>query len=278
VLSKSVSEPVPAKKKRFKKWMWIPVGLVACFCSLVFLAALKDSQKKARNPRPQVEQDIDQSSPEWPPIADAQEALLRQAIKNVDEHPDDPYARLELSQVFWDIGQPEPAMENFAQAREIGGEDPAFLEDAANFAFEKEWWFEALDTVLALNALTDGKLSVENRVRLARVIYRASEHPDAPKLFEAYSGRLPGIEPVVVKVARGRYLLYNTSVEEAQQVVDKVLSEEPESRPALLLQAEILIQTGNVVEARRILADLVRVGDPLWVSLEARVILTNNDK
>lgn len=269
---KSLGKAEP-KRRRLRWWYAVPLLLGLCICGFIGLnlAQGQGDQSGGVNPEPGVSTPVppDRDEPGLEP-SDPVEAA-RQAVR---EHPDDPFAHLDLAMALLDIGQVDEAQAAMQEAQALAGEDnPDFYLAAGDQFAERELWVFAAGMYVHLAALEDGRLPSDVKERMELSIYRAAEDTGARLAFIA-GDQVRGIDPLLIDVARARFQLYQGKPVVAQGILDGVLERQPDYPPAQLLQAEILLGTDEPEPAVELLEMLVRREEPPhWVRMAAEFML-----
>jgi Tfp pilus assembly protein PilF len=279
-------QPVPKeKKRRFRRWMWIPIGLVACFCSLVMLNAIQENRQSGTQIETvefvadagEPEGQADAAAENGPPPAESgsdsdKRAALENAQKNVEENPDDPFAYLDLAVIYIDLGDEEAAQETFAQGQELAGDNPDYFVVAGDLLAARERWLMALDQYLRA---FDRGIGSGDRVFLNKVsqaAYFAAADPAAEEFFTR--NQVIDRTNEIAQAVRARFLALHGNPEEALRMIEDELRLRPETPLYRLVHAEILKILGDLVPAEQILQDLIENGlTPSWIKVEARKML-----
>lgn len=273
--SKTEVSKSPAPKRN-SKWIWIGGGLAVILCCAVGLVAFRDNIRSMIAPPTVVIEstaveatalpvEVNTELPPPPPAQNEPPQLVaaREAVK---QNPGDPNAHLQLSLALWDIGQTEPSIEELAQAANLAGPaNEEFFINAAQEFKNREAWVPAAGMYMRLTGIYREEDMPENlKTDLYEAVFKAAEQKDMP-LFVFFE-RIDAFNLPLGFVVRGRYALYNGSVDEAKLQLtnaDKVRSDFYE---AFLLKAEIELKTGSVAAAKNILLSLSSdLGAPEWV-------------
>ena len=291
VAEKTVAAKAPAKKR--SPWMWVGIGVVAIFCCLFAIVALRNNRlarpgllatsvgtravgtenqsatltpapQGAGSPQPTVE--VSPTVEISPAVAAAHEA--------VDKNPGDPYAHLQLSLAFWDAQQVHASMEELAQAANLAGPDNKdFLVKAADEFRSREAWVAAAGVELRLvQAYGSEPLPEDVLNNFHEAVYKASEQKDMP-LFVFFE-RIDSVDLPLGYVARGRYALYNGSLADAKLQLASAQKVKPEQYENYLLNAEIEMKVGSRAKAKNTLLSLSSdLGAAEWIRTLAEQIL-----
>jgi hypothetical protein len=188
----------------------------------------------------------------------------------VKQNPGDPNAHLQLSLALWDSGQTGPAIEELAQAANLAGptNEPFFINAAQEFK-RREAWVLAAGMYMRLSGIyRENEMPEALKADLYEAVYKAAENKDMP-LFVFFE-RVDAFNLPLGFVVRGRYALYNGSLDDAKLQLanaDKVKSDFYE---AFLLRAEIELKTGNTTAAKNIFLSLASdLGASEWVRIMA---------
>jgi tetratricopeptide (TPR) repeat protein len=196
------------------------------------------------------------------------------ATELVTNNPGDPNAHLALSLALWDSNQIAASVEELAQAANLTGPDDKefFMNAAAEFK-NREAWVPAAGMYMRLVPMAHGGQIPENVQRdLHEAIYKASEKKDMP-LFVFFE-RIDNYDLPLGYVSRGRYALYNGSLEDAKLQLANAKKLKPDMYEVFLLEAEIEMKNGNKDAAEPILLSLSSdLKAPDWVRVMADTFL-----
>lgn len=277
VKTEITKSPTP---KRNSKWIWIGSGMAVILCCAIGLVAFRNNIRSMIAPPTVIVEstaveattlpvEINTELPP-PPPAQNEPPLLAAALEAVKQNPGDPNAHLQLSLVLWDAGQTAPSIEELAQAANLAGPaNEKFFINAAQEFKNREAWVPAAGMYMRLTGIYREEDMPENlKTDLYEAVFKAAEQKDMP-LFVFFE-RIDSFNLPLGFVVRGRYALYNGSVDDARLQVanaDKVRSDFYE---AFLLKAEIELKSGSVTVARNILLSLSSdLGAPEWVRIMA---------
>jgi tetratricopeptide (TPR) repeat protein len=188
----------------------------------------------------------------------------------VNQNPGDPNAHLQLSLAYYDAGQSRQAMEELAQAANLaGGTNKEFFLKAADEYKKREAWIAVAGMYLRVaQTFNKGQIPDEVSVGLHESVYKAAEHKEMP-LFVFFE-RIDAVDLAMGYVARGRYALYNGTLDDAKLQLANAEKAAPTMYEVFLLKAEIDVKEGKTDEAKGILLSLSSdLGAPDWVRLMA---------
>jgi serine/threonine protein kinase len=209
------------------------------------------------------------------PVVEEAPAILsaRQAVK---QNPGDPNAHLQLSLALWDDGQVNPSYEVLAQAANLAGTNKDFFMNAAQEFKQREAWVSAAGMYLRLVGLGEKEnIPLDVLEGLSESVYRAASDKDMP--LYVFFERIDAFDLPLGYVTRGRYALYNGSVEDAKQQLSNAEGVRSDMYEVFLLKAEIELKVGSKVTAQNILISLSSdLGAPDWVRAMAEELLKNN--
>ena len=269
----SVVEPVgktvavkSAAPKRSSSWMWIGVGLVSVLCVGSALLAVWRNRATLQTPPTTAPATVTVAAPSTPlpvvatgvPFSTLQSISpeVSAASDQVLKNPGDPDAHLALSLALWDAKEVAQSMQELAQAANLAGtDDKDFFMNAASEFKTREAWAPAAGMYMRLVPMAHGgEIPGDVQRDLHETIYKASEKKDMP-LFVFFE-RIDSYDLPLGYIARGRYALYNGSVEDARAQLENARKLKPEMYEAFLLEAEIEMKAGNKDIARPILLSL----------------------
>jgi len=161
-------------------------------------------------------------------------------------------------------------MEELTQALNIAGPNNTdFLLKAAEEFKAREAWGAAAGIYLRLAPHyqnTGMPEEIENNFHEA--VYKSAEQKEL-QLLDVFE-RVDAINPQLGHIARGRYALYNGSLDDAKTQLANAEKLEPAMYEVLLLKAEITQKEGNSAETKDILLNLSSDPDvPEWIRFMA---------
>ncbi len=242
--------------QRLRWWQSISllVGGVVC-CLLVFGVVV--GGQRAQN------KEVSRTTPQDSQLGEA--ATIQRALEWVQNNPEDPYAHLELAVLYWDNGQYARATEAFKKAFDLADGDTQVLMGMLDAMQERGIWTGIAVTLLAYQGSHPEDFTQELRLRLNEAVYFAAETPNYADVVPVK--QLAAIHPGLEQVAKARNRLYQGEIEEAQAMLDRVFYQgSPVLPEALLLQAEIALNSGDQLLAREVLTELDAMDDlPEWI-------------
>ena len=157
----------------------------------------------------------------------------------------------------WNDGNHELAISSLREIRNMSGGDKAFFDDTLQKLIAGQYWSMAA-VVLSQMPLENGMQFMRPRVELAhQVLYMAAADPAAQDVFR------PGLErdyPLIAKVAVARHEFLFGNRQKAKDDLGKILSDPATSKiypEAPLLEAEMLLDTGDTTRARKSLDKII---------------------
>ena len=137
----------------------------------------------------------------------------------------------------------------------------------------REAWVPAAGMYMRLVPMAqNGQMPGNVQSDLRESIYKASEKKDMP-LFVFFE-RIDNFDLPLGYVARGRYALYNGTMEDARAQLANAQKLKSDMYEAFLLEAEIEMQEGNFDTAKPILLSLSSdLKAPDWLRLMAETFL-----
>ena len=268
-----------AAPKRSSSWMWICVGVVSILCIGVTLLAVWRNRPALRT-QPTVVAVMLTATPlpaTGIPFPTLQNISPEVAVASelVTNNPGDPDAHLQLSLALWDANEISASAQELAQASNLAGPNSKefFLKAAQEFK-AREAWVPAAGMYMRVAPTIRNEENGPNSVRgdLYEAVYKASAEKDMP-LFVFFE-RIDNFDLPLGYVARGRYALYNGSVEDAKLQLANAKKLKPDMFEAFLLEAEIEMKEGNFDTAKPILLSLSSdLKAPDWVRTMADTFL-----
>jgi serine/threonine protein kinase len=278
---KTVAVKSPAPKR--SPWMWIGVGVVTILCIGVALFAVLRNRPTLQRPPTTVPVTVTVAlltplpTATVAPVSTVQNISPEISAANdlVSKNPGDPDAHLQLSLAFWDAKEIPQSMQELAQAANLA--DPTnrdfFLKAAQEFK-ARAAWVPAAGMYMRVAPTIRNEENGPNSVRdeLFEAVYRASAEKDMP-LFVFFE-RIDNFDLPLGYIARGRYALYNGSLEDAKAQLENAKKLMPDLYEVYLLEAEIEMKTGNKNTAKPMLLSLSSdLKAPNWVRAMADTFL-----
>ena len=199
------------------------------------------------------------------------------AIKHVNDHPNDINAQLDLALVYWNASWFKQTYDTIAKVIQLSGMDNRdyFMQAGNKFRSQNEGWLPA--SILYFQAKRSYALSgdVPNHVNEAfrESYYKGSNRPETPAVlpFDVVSP----IDPLMALVAQSRFAYYQGRKIEATDLLGKAKRLEDTSREAALLEGELNLKEGHLDPARQILITLVQdtSSTPDWIRQFAQQLL-----
>lgn len=267
-------------KRRGSVWMWAGGGAAIILCCVVGLVAFRN------NPRPFFPRETEvpatftavpaPTDTAAPPSSTAvsEAPLVATAREAVQKNPADPYAHLEFSLALWDDGQKEASFEALAQAANLAGPtNETFFTDAAARFKERDAWIPVAGMYMRIAGIRRSEeMPIKIRDGLHEAVYRAASEKEMP-LFIFFE-RIDNFDLPLGFVSRGRYALYNGSVDDAKLQLANAEKVKSDFYEAFLLKAEIEMKVGSRVLAKNILISLSSdIGAPAWIREMASELL-----
>ena len=270
-------EPKPKKKR--SPWPFVAAGILLALCCLFVFIATQENRKNpniTQDPEPTPTQVIDAPPPEEPkpeppgPKEDIPPEVL-EAQRGADENPDDPFARLELSLLYWDVGKQRLAYENLNHAAEVAGGDVDFLIEAGHRFHERQAWIASAAMYLRVHKLIGvrGDVPKDIVMNFHEAVYMAAPNPELEVTYPLIDEIMKVDQPIGM-VAEARHAFYNGKFDEAQVSLNKVRQLDPNLFEAALLEAEMAVIEERFDAARLLLRPLMADLDtPEWIRLMA---------
>lgn len=276
----TVAAKSPAEKRSFS-WMWIGVGVVAILCVGVTMLAVMRNRPAAQTPPtavintpafiPLTPFPATEAPPPTPQhISPEVSAASEEVLKN----PGDPNAHLHLSLALWDANETTASMQELVQAANLAGpNNKEFFMNAAQEYKAREAWVPVAGMYMrSLPIKRDQQMPEDVRNNLHEAIYKASESKEMP-LFVFFE-RIDNYDLPLGYVARGRYALFNGSMDDAKIQLSNAEKVKPDMFEVFLLRAEIEMKLGNKETAKPILLSLSSdLGAPEWIRIMADTFL-----
>jgi len=297
---KQATAPVAVKKSNTSSpWMWLSIGLVALLClAVVFAAVLRNRVATLAAPSPFPTFSVNTATalpppsplPPLPPVPNdpglgtpgngepgnggnlpmptVQNASpdVLSGMESVKKNPNDPNAHLQLAIAFWDMKESGPALEELAHALNLAGPvNKEFIFKAIEEFKAREAWVPVAGMYVRLFPIYRGTgLPKEMEEDFHEAVYKSAEQKEMPLFI--FFDRVDIISKPLGFVARGRYALYNGTLEDAKLQLANAETENPDMPEVSLLKAEIALKEGDSEKAKNILLTLsADSGVPEWI-------------
>ncbi len=270
----------PVAEKRSSGWMWVSIVLMTIVCVGLGLFAYRNGLIRrffAQQTTVVVNSPAPVSPTALPPLTLQPNVspAIAAAQELVKQNPADPNAHLQLSLAFYDAGQSIRAGEALAQAANLAGANNKefFANASSQYRERNAWTFAAgMDLRLAQAHRAEGEIPEDVMTALRESVYKASEQKDMP-LFVFFE-RIDAANLPLGYIARGRYALFNGSIEEAKDNVQAAEKLKPDLYEIPLLKAEIAIRLKDINTAKSLLNALSSdLGAAAWIRTFADELL-----
>ena len=219
-------------------------------------------------------------------LVGAAQQSLAEAQAAVDAAPDDPWAHLDLFEVYLALGQYAQAEETLQRALELSGDDPAVVERAGDILGAYGAWAEAAGLyAYAARLIPESERAPELLNKIMQALYYSAADENAPDVFSKIQDYLPGDgagtddpRPAIQDALRARYTLHYGDSDEARTMIDGVVPRAPKMLLPRLIQGEIYLQIGETETGREILQALIdNPAAPVWMKDEAQGLLDSSE-
>jgi len=203
-------------------------------------------------------------------------AEIQDALKGVDQKPDDPFAHLRLALAYWDAGQSRLAYVSLAKAADLAGGDAGFFMRAGNRFVEREAWVAAaIMYQRAVLAQAGGEIPANLLDAYHEAVYKAVDRRDV-LLYLPFAG-IANVDQPMAYIAEGRFHLLRGNNVKAREFLERARQIKPTLPEVTLLDAEISFKEGNQEQARGLLDELMSNPDtPEWIRALADTYLIQN--
>lgn len=291
--------PLKSQKKKRSPWVWVSAGVVILLCFCIALFALRNSATQGTvgilddatltpfiDPptlTPFVDAPPQDATPLPPPgqgqppsnlatptmiPPDKMTPEIQAAYDQVRDNPGDPNSHLQLSLAFWDAGMELPAAEEYGQATNLAGpgNQEFYLKAAQDYKSRSAWHFAAgmYLRIMPMQLAQQGVVDEEIKDAFRESAYKAAPRNDFPLIVSF--DQLGKIQLDFLNIVRGRHLLYNGNITEAETALATAERSAEFLPEVYLLKAEIAIKKGNTEEAALILEGLTKDTNlPSWL-------------
>jgi serine/threonine protein kinase len=253
------AEAVPASKKKRSPWIWVGAVLIVLCCVGGLAVARNNRLSKASTPAPGGQAPVDQ-----PPIEQSNEP-------RADEH-------LNLALDAWREKDLKRSMDEVNQLVALGADQGDFLIEAGTQLYDAGQYIGAANVYARAAQYFKERgqqIPADVRERFEASFYFAVAMDEFPLYLPLDA--LKENEPALTFFAESRYALLHGNVEIARRNLDELLRIQPDWPLTRLLNAEVMLSEGNLLEPRKILLELSqspRVPD--WIKKEAGILLNKN--
>jgi hypothetical protein len=274
----------PVKKKTLKEklpkrwWVAIPIVLVICLCGIINIANRQNQREPTEMPF--IPEEVVNEGNQPNELSEeerlALENALDEAIRRVEENPEDPFAHLDLANAYLDLGEVEQALEEVAFGEPYAEDKVNYFEVAGDMFATRELWLPAFEMYIKAVTISGGGQLVGLADKFRQALYNASIDPGVEDLlFNAERRELrTQFAQVIVPTAQARFTLYHRDPNQALEMIDEVLEGNPEIPEARLVRAEALLQLDRPDEAEEILDSLAEQTLSPWLKVEVRRLLS----
>ncbi|MFN3491198.1 MAG: protein kinase domain-containing protein [Anaerolineales bacterium] len=269
----------PAAQKRSSSWLWIGIGLIFILCIGLGAFAYRNGlvRRFFAQPTTVIVNSPVPVIPTLPPLTPRPNLspAIAAAQELVQQNPADPNAHLQLSLAFYDDGQPVRAAEELAQAANLAGaNNKDFFANASRQYRDRGAWVltAGMDLRLAQAYRAEGDIPKDVMTALRESVYKASEQKEMP-LFVFFE-RIDAIDLPLGYIARGRYALFNGSLEDAKTNALAAEKIKPDLYEIPLLKSEIAIKLKDINTAKSLLnVSSSDLGAAAWIRTFANELL-----
>ena len=274
-------------KKRKSSLIWVGLGvflILLCGAGIFVtrtnlirrvLVGLQPTPVVVATVTPEIVAEVTEEATATLPALQEAPAILsaREAVK---QNPGDPNTHLQLSLALWDDGQSVESYEVLAQAANLAGTNKDFFMKAAQEFRQRNAWVSAAGMYLRLVGLGEKENVPPNILEgLHESVYKSTSDKNMP--LYVFFERIDSFDLPLGYIARGRYALYNGSIDDAKLQLSNAEGLRPDMYEVFLLKAEIELKVGSKVTAQNILLSLSSdLGAPDWVRGSAEELLKNN--
>ena len=200
---------------------------------------------------------------------------LDEAQERVEEEPDNPLAHVELAIALLDAGENDQGRAELDAARRLAGNDGRFYSSAGRMLAQQRYMLYAAEDFSTAVNLSPAPAE-ELIIALKQTMYMAASDQEFGDFLE--KADLARLEPEFVEIVRGRYLLLvKEDVTGAAKIARQFTTGEIKFYEVKLLEAEIIWNQGNKIEARNKLKVLSQdQAAPQWVRTLAEMIIHEN--
>jgi serine/threonine protein kinase len=259
-------EPAEKKKRQWRWWYSIPLGMVLCACLLVVIGILNQEP----DTRPGTLGSTNQES-----ASNAIDEAIQEALDDIAEDFEDPYAHLALAELYLEGGDTDAAVEQLRTGADLAGGDWEYSLAAGDLLLEYQFWLPALEQYIQVAEEEDALSDRDFVINFQNALYHAARNPDSQQILYGYDyEQIPReLGPAVLFAARARFELFvQERPDLAQETLDFGFERFGDLAVLRLAQAELFIHTEQFEQAQSLLDEL-KSGTAPWIRDQARALL-----
>jgi serine/threonine protein kinase len=273
-------------KKKRSPWLFVAGGVLLTICCVFGFFAIRQNRlnqgvsqvpelipTQVVNMPPPEEPNPEEPQPPPPGPVEDVPPEVQEARRRADENPEDPFARLELALIYWDVGMQRPAFDALNHAAELGAGDIDFLIHAGNEFQMREAWIASAAMYLRVYKRIglQGDVPEEIVMNLHEAIYKAAPNPELEVTYPLIEEIMRVDQPIGL-VAQARHAFYNGRFDDAQVALNKAKQLAPNMFEVSLLEAEMDVIEERFDAAKLRLQPLMADQDaPEWIRIMAEV-------
>lgn len=250
------STTIKVKRKRsIPHWVWwmiLPIFILLCLGAIV----LKNATDA---PGPgEILENIEAGSRD-----------ISEVQADLDNDPNNPYLHMELAAIYWENEQVQMANEEVVNVFGFAEDEPVLYLDFGNLLAEHgAWVYAAPSYILAERNMSNPPGEINDYI--SQAVYLGAFDPQAMNILLNPDLELDSMWAELVKA---RSALMENDFTQAENILDFVLSQNPDMPDALLFEVDLLIAQGKTREALRMVQILESRDDlPGWVYFELEQI------
>ncbi len=238
-----------------RRWGWLAAGLLL----LVTLWVLITARRLPAAPpvpafTPTAAMSMEHGEPGHMGAETDESPSLQAARRQVQASPDDPWAYFELGLVLWQENAPVAAVEEFAAAGKVAGDDVELLLALADEAAIRGIWPGAARLYYQATRVLGVETPGEVWDAWYEAVYESSVDALAPILLDWANWERVDIN--LRNFGQARYFYYQGDTEKAYKRLDDLYAISDDFPPARFLEAEFALEEGRYEDARALLEGL----------------------
>ncbi len=204
---------------------------------------------------------------------------LGEAQARVEENPDDPWAHLELYDAYLILGMHDKANNAIQRALNLAGENHDIYNAAGDIAAMHGSWLQAAQLFSQSLKLSPEGGALEIADKLLQALYYGAAEEGAPEILDQMEFSALGDRQRINRLffkdtLIARYKLHYEDMEEAEKMIEEIVSVAPNFTLARLVEAEVKLLKGDLDTSRMILLELDgKPGVTPWMQDEIQQIL-----
>ncbi len=192
---------------------------------------------------------------------------IRSLNEQIRENPGEPTLRFTLGVAYLEAGRPQLAREAFLKAYQLAEGNPQLILDLGEGLTDINIWTYAAYSFLKVEQLGSPIPEEELKDKIREALFRAAFEDISVEVFSRNQDI--ELDPAFLNLLKARKALLEGRVDEAENLVDRVMAERPDLLEAYLLKSDILYAQERFDEAFDLVLELQQFENlPDWIQKE----------